>query len=158
MARPNGQWFRAMNELYVEQKLEQHPELIDKYKDNFGGFKQFCIKVMNYFGWQDIDAIQLEFDSENFYGLKLTRMYEMNVKKWKRISKQVFERDSYTCHYCGKAGGILEVDHIIAFSKGGADDLENLVTACRKCNRQKRNKSVEEFYTWRQQNEQLFFT
>lgn len=77
-------------------------------------------------------------------------MYNINVKEWYRIIKAVFKRDNYTCQYCGKVGGKLEADHIIPFSKGGTDDMDNLVTACRKCNRQKRDKSVEEFLKWRE--------
>lgn len=81
-----------------------------------------------------------------------TRLYNRNVKKWYEIMKTVFKRDDYTCRYCGKKGGILEVDHIVPFSKGGSDDLSNLATSCRHCNRQKRDKSVEEFLIWRKRN------
>lgn len=73
------------------------------------------------------------------------RMYAINVKKWMEIRKHVFRRDNFTCAYCGKVGGILEADHIVPFSKGGSDDIENLTTSCRKCNRRKRDKSAEEF-------------
>lgn len=77
------------------------------------------------------------------------RLFNINVKEWKRISKAVFKRDNYTCQYCGKVGGKLEVDHIFPFSKGGSDSLENLTTSCQKCNRQKRDKSVDDFLKWR---------
>lgn len=53
------------------------------------------------------------------------------------------------CQYCGKRGGILELDHIVPFSKGGSDDIDNLATSCRHCNRQKRDKSLEEFRRWK---------
>ena len=77
------------------------------------------------------------------------RMYSINVKEWKRIARIVFERDGYICAYCGKLGGMLEVDHIIPYSKGGSDILNNLTTSCRKCNRQKKDKSVESFNAWK---------
>lgn len=89
-----------------------------------------------------VPKYKIEYDSK--------RMYNINVKEWYRIIKAVFKRDNYTCQYCGKVGGKLEADHIIPFSKGGTDDMDNLVTACRKCNRQKRDKSVEEFLKWRE--------
>lgn len=76
------------------------------------------------------------------------RMYSINVRAWMKLRKQVFQRDDYTCRYCGKRGGLLEADHVIPFSKGGSDDISNLVTACRRCNRQKRDKSVAEFEDW----------
>lgn len=78
-----------------------------------------------------------------------TRMYCKNVKQWYKLMGIVFQRDDYTCRYCGKKGGILELDHIVPSSKGGTDNLDNLATSCRRCNRQKRDKSVEEFMLWR---------
>jgi 5-methylcytosine-specific restriction endonuclease McrA len=37
------------------------------------------------------------------------------------------------------------VDHIIPVAKGGTDDPENLVAACRKCNFSKQDKMPDEF-------------
>ena len=55
-----------------------------------------------------------------------------------KISKDILKRDNYTCAYCGKRGGILEIDHILPISRGGSDNKSNLVTSCRHCNRQKK--------------------
>lgn len=54
----------------------------------------------------------------------------------KRTRFQVFERDGFTCQYCGKQPPdvVLHVDHIHPFSKGGSDDMDNLVTSCSDCN------------------------
>lgn len=79
-----------------------------------------------------------------------SRLYSVNVKFWYYLLKTIFERDNYTCTYCGAIGGKLEGDHIIPFSKGGSDELSNLTTSCRKCNRQKKDKTLSEFITWRQ--------
>lgn len=59
----------------------------------------------------------------------------------KKIRFEVFKRDSFTCAYCGKTPPTvtLEVDHIDPKSKGGKDDINNLITACFDCNRGKRN-------------------
>lgn len=59
----------------------------------------------------------------------------------KKIRFEVFKRDSFTCQYCGQSAPqvILEVDHIIPVSKGGDNDLTNLITSCRDCNRGKSN-------------------
>lgn len=67
--------------------------------------------------------------------------------KWAETRKRIFERDNYTCGYCFARGGRLECDHVIAVSRGGSNDDENLLTACFKCNRSKRAKTVAE---WRQ--------
>ena len=62
---------------------------------------------------------------------------------WFKIRKIVLERDKYICHYCGKKKFSMEVDHIIPVESGGKDEIENLVSACRSCNRKKSNKPYE---------------
>lgn len=56
---------------------------------------------------------------------------------------RVLLRDNFTCVYCGrnpKEDGVkLEVDHIIPKSRGGTDDIDNLVTACWECNQGKKD-------------------
>lgn len=88
----------------------------------------FLTSKLNLLG-NDIKIPKYKLDHEG------KRLFNINVKEWKRISKAVFKRDNYTCQYCGKVGGKLEVDHIFPFSKGGSDSLENLTTSCQKCNR-----------------------
>lgn len=51
----------------------------------------------------------------------------------------VLERDRYRCRYCyadvsDVRRNLRHVDHVIAVSNGGTDDISNLVTACRRCN------------------------
>ena len=43
------------------------------------------------------------------------------------------DRDNYTCQHCGAKNIRLEVHHIKYRSRGGSDDLENLITLCEKC-------------------------
>jgi len=59
----------------------------------------------------------------------------------KKIRFEVFKRDAFICQYCGKTPPdvTLEVDHINPKSKGGSDDINNLITACFDCNRGKSN-------------------
>lgn len=64
---------------------------------------------------------------------------------WRALRNEVFERDTYTCQYCGAAWVCLECDHIIPVSRGGSHDRENLTTACFRCNRAKRDKTPEEW-------------
>ena len=62
------------------------------------------------------------------------------------VRKKVYERDSYTCAFCGQIGkGEIHsekvkgfaIDHIISVASGGSSKLENLRVLCRKCNRDK---------------------
>ena len=54
----------------------------------------------------------------------------------KRIRFEIFKRDSFECQYCGAhpPGVLLHVDHITPIAVGGANDIDNLVTACQPCN------------------------
>lgn len=59
----------------------------------------------------------------------------------KKLRFEVFKRDGFQCVYCGRTPPqvVLEADHIEPRSKGGKDDINNLITACFDCNRGKRN-------------------
>tara|TARA_Y100000310_G_scaffold196334_1_gene196403 strand:+ start:5611 stop:6186 length:576 start_codon:yes stop_codon:yes gene_type:complete len=67
---------------------------------------------------------------------KLTRAIGAEVQ-W-----QVYCRDDYCCVYCSAVGGgsqrmVLSVDHFVPIELGGNDEMSNLVTACRRCNKNK---------------------
>ena len=61
-----------------------------------------------------------------------------NIPFKKRI--KVYNRDNFTCQYCGWKNGtnkgdrILHIDHIIPIFYGGTNNINNLVTSCYKCN------------------------
>ena len=58
-----------------------------------------------------------------------------------KLRHQVFVRDGYRCVECGATNKetTLEIDHIIPVSKGGTNDIDNLQTLCKTCNRKKRD-------------------
>jgi len=51
----------------------------------------------------------------------------------------ILTRDDHTCQYCGKyfAAKDLTLDHVVPLCQRGQDTWENLVAACRHCNRRK---------------------
>lgn len=54
--------------------------------------------------------------------------------------KGVKVRDRYTCVYCQKKG--TTVDHVVPKAAGGENSWTNCVTACKKCNNKKADKSL----------------
>ena len=57
---------------------------------------------------------------------------------------EVFNRDRYTCQYCGKEIRQLTLDHVIPHYQGGQHTWENLVSACIPCNRRKAGRTPEQ--------------
>lgn len=64
----------------------------------------------------------------------------------KKMRFEVFKRDKFTCQYCGRMSPdvILEVYHIKPVAEGGTNDLINLVTSCRDCNRGKGKRKISD--------------
>ena len=70
--------------------------------------------------------------------------------------KNIFERDKYTCQYCGikppnKKRNVkwleknnLNLDHIVPRSRGGKTTWLNVVASCYRCNSKKSDKTLEE--------------
>ena len=72
-------------------------------------------------------------------------MKEKRTQLSKKIRFDVFKRDFFACQYCGNTppAVILEVDHVHPVSKGGDNDIDNLVTSCFDCNRGKSAELLE---------------
>ncbi|MCX7759528.1 MAG: HNH endonuclease, partial [bacterium] len=83
------------------------------------------------------------------------------MSKRKNVSKsirfEVFKRDSFTCQYCGRKPPevVLVIDHIKPVSKGGTNDIINLITSCKDCNSGKSNKQLDELTVVEKQHKQL---
>lgn len=58
---------------------------------------------------------------------------------------RIFQFDNFTCQYCGVSASEvkLEIDHIIPFSNGGGNEIENLITSCHSCNIGKGNRKIK---------------
>lgn len=63
---------------------------------------------------------------------KSARQIDQNVA-W-----TVYERDGYVCRYCARRVP-LTVDHIVCWEHGGPSIVANLLSSCRRCNRDRGN-------------------
>lgn len=72
------------------------------------------------------------------------------------FKRHVMERDKYKCVYCGTASNVtsenaggrwakLTADHLVPANRGGRSSVDNLVTACRRCNSEKNDRTPEEW-------------
>lgn len=62
---------------------------------------------------------------------------------WDKIRYLVYRRDRFTCQKCGKHGECLDVHHKIPFLDGGSNELDNLVSLCRKCHREEEARIIK---------------
>ena len=76
----------------------------------------------------------------NAVSVKLQKEFGGQEPKRKRtlttsIKIEVFKRDNYICQECGAGREAkLHVHHIVPFSRGGSDEMSNLITLCESCN------------------------
>lgn len=70
-------------------------------------------------------------------------------ESWRRLRNIVRSRDHSECFYCGKITSRGHVDHKVPLSRGGTDNLDNLVWSCPTCNLDKRDMSAEEYISQR---------
>ena len=58
--------------------------------------------------------------------------------EYKTNRKIILEVNNYICHYCN--GPANTADHITPVSKGGTNELSNLLPACHICNSTRQNR------------------
>jgi len=76
--------------------------------------------------------------------IKLHEMIKRPRPQRKLTRLDVFNRDNYTCQYCGKNITPLTLDHVKPRYQGGEHSWENVVTACGRCNRHKAGRTPEQ--------------
>ena len=87
--------------------------------------------------YQQIDFI---VRSKTYYGLLRGKLKLGTLYKDER--EKIF--NAGTCVYCG-ATDALSLDHLIPRLRGGEDEANNLVTACRSCNSSKGSRDMLEW-------------
>lgn len=74
---------------------------------------------------------------------KWSSWWEWTWKKFSTKTKNIL-KDEKSCVICGSEIKI-EKDHIIPKSKWWNNNKDNMQTLCRECNRQKYNKTMDEY-------------
>jgi len=122
--------------------LDEHTWISERFEDFDNVYNQIEAKIK--------EGIEYEIRK-----IKLFReIEERKHTDWKEVKKakprenplspkvrfEVLKRDHFTCQYCGRKSPEveLEVDHIEPYSKTKDNSMENLITACKDCNRGKK--------------------
>ena len=65
-----------------------------------------------------------------------------NSTQWKKLRLRILQRDGYECFWC--AAEATTCDHVIPVARGGTDEPDNLVAACKRCNFSRQDRLPEE--------------
>ena len=76
--------------------------------------------------------------------IRLAQMVKRPRRQRKMSRFEIFNRDKYTCQYCGIKTRNLTLDHVIPRYRGGQHTWENVVSACVACNRHKAGRTPQE--------------
>ena len=92
-------------------------------------------------GDEEVSTMKIKFMKPSI--IRLTYNVNVPYKKVILSKENIHKRDNFTCAYCGKYRD-LTVDHIFPKSKGGKDHWDNLISACKKCNSRKGDRTLEQ--------------
>jgi 5-methylcytosine-specific restriction endonuclease McrA len=76
--------------------------------------------------------------------IRVAKLVHRPRRQRKMTRYEIFNRDRYTCQYCGIQSRHLTLDHVIPRYRGGQHTWENVVSACSACNRRKAGKTPRE--------------
>ena len=62
---------------------------------------------------------------------------------WAEARQIVLQRDGNRCAYCRETTDNPHIDHVLPRSRGGTDEVENLVVSCAPCNLSKGARTPE---------------
>lgn len=78
-------------------------------------------------------------------GLRVLMMKRKHLNKTER--QKVYQKTKGHCAYCGCSIAItdMQIDHVFPLHRGGADEYDNMLPACRSCNHRKHTLTVDKF-------------
>jgi 5-methylcytosine-specific restriction endonuclease McrA len=91
-------------------------------------------------GYHRANPAVVRAKSQKHRALRLAADGTFTPEEWNILVRIYDER----CAYC-RDRGPLEPDHRVALSRGGSNDIENILPACHRCNARKHQTSEAEF-------------
>jgi len=76
-----------------------------------------------------------QFDTQKMQNPEISGVeYQQGKLQGYHVNNYLLEKFNRKCVYCGKEDLPLEVEHIVAESRGGSDRVDNLTISCHDCN------------------------
>lgn len=124
------------------------PHQIQPLKDTIHLVIEGLAMVLEWASGPDGEPIPLRSARVDMYVPSVIQLYKQVSRKQGRGQKfnrhLVYERDGYSCQYCGDSDMKVTLDHVVPRHHGGKSVYNNVVTCCDRCNGQKGNRTLEE--------------
>jgi 5-methylcytosine-specific restriction endonuclease McrA len=93
-----------------------------------------------------IEIEQVRFDTQKMQNAEISGIeYQQGTLAGYEIREYLLEKWGRKCVYCDDTNVPLQIEHVLAKSKGGTDRVGNLAIACEPCNKKKDNHPVKTF-------------
>lgn len=88
----------------------------------------------------------VKFDTQKMQNPEISGIeYQQGTLEGYEIREYLLEKFGRTCVYCNATDVALEIEHVLAKSRGGTNRVDNLTIACHECNQEKDNHMLDEW-------------
>lgn len=122
---------------YKAHKNERNVYWVEYYKQNSEDIKKRTLKWRK----ENRDRVLLHRQKTNAKRYKIKSQDPNFWDKWLKL----LEIFNYKCAYCGCKSKKLQRDHIIPISRGGINEVVNILPACSNCNLSKSAKLLQDW-------------
>lgn len=106
----------------------------------------FASKLKRYAPISALAVEQVRFDTQLLRNPEISGIeYQQGTLFGYEVREYLLEKWNRACTHCSAEGLPLQIEHILAKSRGGTNAITNLCLACQVCNQKKGNRSIEDF-------------
>ncbi|WP_253701192.1 RNA-guided endonuclease IscB [Bacillus sp. FJAT-29814] len=88
----------------------------------------------------------VKFDTQKMMNAEISGIeYQQGTLQGYEVREYLLDKFGRRCAYCGTKDVPLEIEHVHPKSRGGSNRVSNLTLACRECNEEKDNLTLDEW-------------
>lgn len=135
-------WQRSISLLYQELARSLDKDLLPYKWNDWVSYSQTPDLDETYYRFVNSSRLKVVVPDI----LVLSKYDKLPRRDIKFTRQNVIVRDKYICAYCGKKFKMdkLTIDHIVPKSRGGTNQWDNTVSACKPCNSTKADRTPQE--------------
>jgi 5-methylcytosine-specific restriction endonuclease McrA len=115
-------------------------------KSRISNIETWVNRLTRFYPISGISMELVKFDTQLMENPEICGIaYQQGELAGYEVREYLLEKWGRKCAYCSKTELPLQIEHIIARSRGGSDRVSNLTLACEGCNQRKGKKTAAEF-------------